>query len=81
MTMLSFRVDSDEANQIRNLADSLGVDRSEFLRQAARMYVLKIKSEEDASIWEEKPLSSEEQQLAEIADWGPAEDWADWRQS
>lgn len=26
----------------------------------------------------ERPLTDDENALAEIADWGPAEDWADW---
>jgi hypothetical protein len=32
----------------------------------------------EARIWEENPLDEGEQSLAEIADWGPAEDWSDW---
>jgi antitoxin MazE2 len=26
----------------------------------------------------EQPVTDDEKALAEIADWGPAEDWADW---
>lgn len=26
----------------------------------------------------EKPLTPDEESLAKIADWGPAEDWSDW---
>jgi hypothetical protein len=28
--------------------------------------------------WAEAPLDAGERSLAEISDWGPAEDWSDW---
>lgn len=31
-----------------------------------------------AVTWAEYPLDPGEQALADIADWGPAEDWSDW---
>jgi len=37
-----------------------------------------LRSELDASRWEQMPATEAESSLAEIADWGPAEDWADW---
>jgi hypothetical protein len=36
------------------------------------------KGEHDASKWLDAPATAAELSLAAIADWGPAEDWADW---
>jgi len=78
MTMLSFRLDDAEAAQVQQWADRLGVDRSELLRDALRRHLLRLASEDDAARWEKAPLDEGERALAEIADWGPAEDWSDW---
>ncbi len=78
MTMLSFRVDAEEAAQAQQWAERLGVDRSELLRDALRRHLLRLASEDDAASWQQQPLDSGERSLAEIADWGPAEDWSDW---
>ena len=78
MTMLSFRVDETEAEEAQTWADRLGVDRSELLRVALRRHLQRLASEMEARIWEQHPLDEGEQSLAEIADWGPAEDWSDW---
>ncbi|MHB1710655.1 MAG: ribbon-helix-helix protein, CopG family [Acidimicrobiales bacterium] len=78
MTMLSFRVDEEDANQVRVWAGRLGVDRSELLRDALRRHLLRLASETDAATWVAQPLDDGERSLAVIADWGPAEDWADW---
>ena len=78
MTMLSFRVEEAEAKEAQTWADRLGLDRSELLREALRRHLQRLASEMDARIWEEHPLDEGEQSLAEIADWGPAEDWSDW---
>ena len=78
MTMLSFRVEEAEAKEAQTWADRLGLDRSELLREALRRHLQRLASEMDARTWEEHPLDEGEQSLAEIADWGPAEDWSDW---
>jgi predicted transcriptional regulator len=78
MTMLSFRVEDDEAERVREWAVRLGVDRSELLRDALRRHLLRLASENDAVTWVDQPLDEGEQALAAIADWGPAEDWSDW---
>lgn len=78
MTMLSFRVEDDEAAEAQRWAQRLGVDRSELLRDALRRHLLRLASENDAKTWIERPLEEGEQALSEIADWGPAEDWSDW---
>jgi predicted transcriptional regulator len=78
MTMLSFRVDDDEAERIQAWAERLGVDRSELLRDALRRHLLRLASENDAAIWVEQPLDEGERSFAAVAVWGPAEDWSDW---
>lgn len=78
MTMLSFRVDEDDASEVQQWAERLGVDRSELLREALRRHLDRLTSEADGDRWIAQPLAAGEQALSEIADWGPAEDWADW---
>jgi hypothetical protein len=78
MTMLSFRVEEGEAASADRWAARLGVDRSELLREALHRYLVRLASEDDATTWTEVPLDAGEQSLADIADWGPAEDWSDW---
>lgn len=78
MTMLSFRVDDEEAARAREWAERLGVDRSELLRDALRRHLDSLTSEIDAQTWIEQPLDAGERSLSAIADWGPAEDWVDW---
>ncbi len=77
-TMLSFRVEPEEAAAAQRWAERLGVGRSELLREALRRHLLRLASEEDARVWAEQPLAGGERSLSEIADWGPAEDWSDW---
>jgi len=78
MTMLSFRVAADEAAEVRHWAEELGLDRSELLREALHRHLVRLRSEVDAQSWERVPLTEAESSLSQIADWGPAEDWADW---
>jgi hypothetical protein len=78
MTMLSFRVEADEAERARHWAHRLGIDRSELLRDALRRHLSRLASENDAQAWVDQPLDDGEQSLAAIAEWGPAEDWSDW---
>lgn len=78
MTMVSFRVDVRDAEALQAWAARLGVDRSELLRDALRRHLLRLASEEDAVTWVEHPLDAGERSFAAVADWGPAEDWADW---
>jgi antitoxin MazE2 len=78
MTMLSFRVAEDEAAEVQRWAETLGLDRSEFLREALHRQLVRLRSEVDATAWERMPPTDAEQSLAKVADWGPAEDWADW---
>lgn len=78
MTMLSFRVDDEEATAAQRWAEHLGIDRSELLRDALRRHLLRLASERESEIWVNQPLDEGEMALARIADWGPAEDWSDW---
>lgn len=78
MTMLSFRVDDEDAAAVQQWAQRLGVDRSELLREALHRHLARLRSEDDVQRWVEHPLDEGEEALGEIADWGPAEDWADW---
>lgn len=78
MTMLSFRVTDSEALDIQIWAKRLGVDKSEFLRDAVHRHLIQLASEIDADLWVQTPHSTEEMALAEVADWGVAEDWEDW---
>ena len=79
MTMLSFRVEDREAEEARRWAEVLGVDRSELLREALRRHLDRLGSEQDGNRWAAQPLDDGEKALDVISDWGPAEDWADWR--
>jgi hypothetical protein len=78
MTMLSFRVDDNEAAETQRWAQRLGVDKSELLRDALHRHLVRLASELDADRWAQTPLTGDEVSLASIADWGPAEDWSDW---
>jgi predicted transcriptional regulator len=78
MTMLSFRLDDEEFAALQRWADDLGVHRSTLLRDAVRLHLNRLSSEQDAERWAELPLTDGELALAAIADWGPADDWKDW---
>lgn len=78
MTMLSFRLSDAEAEEVRRWAEALGVDRSELLREAVHGHLVRLRSELDAASWEKAPFTDAELSLSQVADWGPAEDWADW---
>lgn len=78
MTMLSFRVDDRDADAAQRWAETLGVDRSELLREALRRHLDRLSSEGDADRWSELPLDEGEKALSQISAWGPAEDWSDW---
>jgi antitoxin MazE2 len=78
MTMMSFRVSESEAAEAQRWAQQLGVDRSELLREALHRHLVRLASEDDAKIWDQLPLTADEKSFADVADWGPAEDWSDW---
>lgn len=78
MTMLSFRVEAADAAQVHRFARQLGVGRSELLRDALRLHLVRLASESDLAAWAAFPVDEGEERLEQIADWGPAEDWSDW---
>jgi Ribbon-helix-helix protein, copG family len=78
MTMLSFRVNSTEAEAVQVWAERLGVDRSELLRNALRRHLTQLAGEYDGVAWTRICLPKNEKSIAEVAEWGPAEDWSDW---
>ena len=57
MTMLSFRVDDDEARRAQRWADTLGIDKSELLRQALHRHLVRLASEHDVVTWQQEPLT------------------------
>lgn len=78
MTMLSFRVDAQDAAAVEQWAHRLHIDRSELLREALRRHLAELTADQDVRAYAEQPMTDDEKALADIADWGPAEDWADW---
>jgi predicted transcriptional regulator len=78
MTMLSFRVDDEDAARAQRWADALGIDRSELLRDALHRRLVSLAAEVEPGLWDAQPLSADELALETIAEWGPAEDWSDW---
>jgi hypothetical protein len=81
MTMMSFRVDAGEAVEAQRWAEELGIDRSELLRDALHRHLVRLSAERDISGWSERPLAAGEDAIAQLADWGYAEDWTDWSNS
>jgi Ribbon-helix-helix protein, copG family len=78
MTMISFRADDADVAAAEQWAQLLGIDRSELLRDALRRHLAELAADHDVAAYAERPLSTEETSLGEIADWGPAEEWNDW---
>ena len=78
MTMLSFRVDEADAAAVDEWARRLDVDRSELLREALRRHLNELAGAQDVQAYVQQPITDEESTFAQIADWGPAEDWTDW---
>ena len=79
MTMLSFRVSSEEAAIARECAEHIGVGLSELYREALRRHINAILAERDAEIHKKMPLTEEElSSFDSVQYWLPAEDWSDW---
>lgn len=78
MTMLSFRVEPDEAEALDDAAARLGVARSSLLRDALHRHLVQFRAENEGDRWDSRPLDDGERSLQAIEAWGPAEDWSDW---
>lgn len=76
--MLSFRVEDSDAIEAQQWAEQMGIGRSELLREALRRYITTLRSQVERELYAAHPVTRQESALAEIADWGPAEDWSDW---
>jgi Ribbon-helix-helix protein, copG family len=76
--MLSFRVDAVDAAAVDEWADRLHIDRSELLREALHRHLAELAADQDVQAYAEQPMTNDETAFAQIADWGPAEDWTDW---
>jgi len=77
-TMLSFRTDEEQVAGATRWAATLGIDRSELLREALRRHLQQLEADQDVLIYEETPLTEDELALEEITHWHPNEDWSDW---
>ena len=77
MTMMASRRREDAA-AVEQWARRLHIDRSELLREALRRHLAELTADQDVQAYAEQPVTDDEKALAEVADWGPAEDWADW---
>jgi hypothetical protein len=66
------------AAEAERRAQRLHIDKSELLRDALRRHLAELSADQDVQAYAEQPLTDAEKSLADIADWGPAEDWADW---
>lgn len=78
MTMISFRVDEADIAEVDRWAQRLHIDRSELLRDALRRRLAELAADQDVQAYAEQPVTDDEKAFAHIAEWGPAEDWADW---
>jgi len=76
--MVSFRADEEEVAQADRWAERLGIERSQFLREALAAHIARLVAEGEVKVYEHQPFGTEEEALDGADDWGPAEDWADW---
>ncbi|TDH50406.1 ribbon-helix-helix protein, CopG family [Mycobacterium eburneum] len=76
--MISFRADDADLAEAEHWARRLGIERSELLRDALRRHLTELAAAQEVEAYAREPLTAEESAFAQIADWGPAEDWADW---
>jgi len=78
MTMVSFRLDDEDVEELDSVAEVLGRDRSDLLRDALRRQLRVIAAESDIAAYERRPFTEEELALCEMQAWAPDEDWSDW---
>lgn len=77
MTMFSFRVDSDEAEETaRWPSDQALTDPNSCAKPFIDIWLDYGQTRSGGMV--DEALTSEETSLADVADWGPAEDWSDW---
>jgi hypothetical protein len=44
-----------------------------------KRHLVVLQGEADAETWRRQPATEAERSLEAVADWGPSEDWSDWR--
>lgn len=76
--MVSFRADDEDVAAADQWAQRLGVERSEFLREALAGHLARLASETEVTAYEAEPFTADELALDPSDVWGPAEDWSDW---
>lgn len=76
--MLSFRVEPEVAEKVREMSVSLGIPQSQMMREALRRHLNALAAQHDALVYEENPLTPEELAFVSAERWTPAEDWSDW---
>jgi len=54
-------------------------ERSELLREALASHLGRLAAEADADAYEAQPFTPDELALDDADEWGPSEDWSDWR--
>ncbi len=79
------RVPVDEPTPAATVAlRDIGIHRADLpgptahRREALHRHLTRLASEHDAETWLNQPLSDDESAIGLIAEWGPAEDCADW---
>ncbi|MCQ3810418.1 MAG: ribbon-helix-helix protein, CopG family [Acidimicrobiia bacterium] len=76
MSMLSFRVEPQVAERVREMSVSLGIPQSEILREALRRHLNMLAAQDDALVYEKSPLTAEELAFTSAECWEPASDSA-----
>lgn len=79
--MLSFTVGDADAREVELWADRLGIERSEFLRQALVRQLARLAIERTAESPSRTPPRVSHVSRAAVEDWSPAEEWVGWAQS
>jgi hypothetical protein len=77
--LVSFRADDEDVAEADRWAARLGVERSELLRDALAGHLSRLAAETEVVAYDAQPFSADELALDAADDWGPAEDWTDWK--
>ncbi|WP_420620986.1 ribbon-helix-helix domain-containing protein [Candidatus Poriferisocius sp.] len=74
--MLSFRVEPEVAERVREMSVYLGISQSEMIREALRRHLNVLAAQRDALVYEKSPLTAEELAFISEERWAPASDCA-----
>jgi hypothetical protein len=77
--MVSFRADDEDIAEADRWASRLGIDRSELLRDALAGHLSRLAAEAEVATYDAHPFDADELALDAADEWGPAEDWSDWK--